>query len=192
MVNKLKKYINFSILVSCLLMVLGGIIFIYPAMTLKLLSYIVAVILIIFGVYLVVQDVIYKKFWLLFDFTLMGIICLVLGIVLLMYPDILTTLIPIFLGIWFIVSGITKFRLTSLLGTDDGIFITSFIMSILSVICGVLFIISPLSGATIIISFIGILLFVYSLSDIVNMIIFKKNINKLEKSLKDGITVTIK
>ncbi len=192
MVNKLKKYINFSILVSCLLMVLGGIIFIYPAMTLKLLSYIVAVILIIFGVYLVVQDVIYKKFWLLFDFTLMGIICLVLGIVLLMYPDILTTLIPIFLGIWFIVSGIMKFRLTSLLGTDDGIFITSFIMSILSVICGILFIISPLSGATIIISFIGILLFVYSLSDIVNMIIFKKNINKLEKSLKDGITVTIK
>ena len=155
-------------------------------------SIVVAVILIIFGVYLVVQDVIYKKFWLLFDFTLMGIICLVLGIVLLMYPDILTTLIPIFLGIWFIVSGIMKFRLTSLLGADDGIFITSFIMSILSVICGILFIISPLSGATIIISFIGILLFVYSLSDIVNMIIFKKNINKLEKSLKDGITVTIK
>lgn len=190
MVKKLNKYINVSIVISILLMILGGLIFIYPTMTLKAFSYVVSVILVLFGIYLIVEDYKFKKILVLFDFSLVGILCLLLGIILLIYPNILTTLIPIFLGIWFIMSGIVKFRLTSLLSNSDfNGWIISLIMSILSVTCGILFIISPLNGAIALVSFIGILLFVYSLSDIVNMIIFKKDINNIEKSLKENITI---
>lgn len=190
MVKKLNKYINISIVISILLMILGGVIFVYPTMTLKAFSYIVSIILILFGIYLIVEDYKFKKIWVLFDFSLIGILCLLLGIILLIYPNILTTLIPIFLGIWFIISGIVKFRLTSLLSNSDfNGWLISLIMSILSVTCGILFIISPLNGAIALVSFIGVLLFVYSLSDIVNMIIFKKDINNIEKGLKEGITI---
>lgn len=190
MVKKLNKYINISIVISILLMILGGVIFVYPTMTLKAFSYIVSIILILFGIYLIVEDYKFKKIWILFDFSLIGILCLLLGIILLIYPNILTTLIPIFLGIWFIISGIVKFRLTSLLSNSDfNGWLISLIMSVLSVTCGILFIISPLNGAIALVSFIGVLLFVYSLSDIVNMIIFKKDINNIEKGLKEGITI---
>ncbi len=190
MVKKLNKYINISIVISILLMILGGVIFVYPTMTLKAFSYIVSIILILFGIYLIVEDYKFKKIWVLFDFSLIGILCLLLGIILLIYPNILTTLIPIFLGIWFIISGIVKFRLTSLLSNSDfNGWLISLIMAILSVTCGILFIISPLNGAIALVSFIGVLLFVYSLSDIVNMIIFKKDINNIEKGLKEGITI---
>ena len=52
-----------------------------------------------------------------------------------------------------------------------------------------LFIVNPLDGAEVIVSFVGILLFVYSLSDIVDMCIFKKNINVIKKNIKDGLKI---
>ena len=72
---------------------------------------------------------------------------------------------------------------------SDYSWILSLIMSILSIVCGILFIVNPLDGAEVIVSFVGILLFVYSLSDIVDMCIFKKNINVIKKNIKDGLKI---
>ena len=192
MIKKINKYINFSIIISILLMILGIVIFIYPAVTLKVFSYIISIVLIIFGIYLIIEDYRFEKLWILFDFSLLGITLLLLGVILLMYPNTLTILIPIFLGMWFIMSGLMKFKLTSLITyTNSSIWILSLLMAILSMICGVLFIISPLSSALALVSFFGILMFVYSLSDIIDMIIFKKNISTIKDNLKDKIIITV-
>ena len=65
-------------------------------------------------------------------------------------------------------------------------------MSILSIVCGIIFIFNPLDGANYIASFVGILLIIYSISDIVDMIIFKVNVNKIYKNIKDGLLISIK
>ncbi len=190
MLKKLNKYINFSIVISALLMVLGIVIFVYPNFSLKVFSYGISLVLILFGIYLIVIDNKSKGFSLLVDFSLFGITLLLLGIVLLIYPSTLAVLIPIFLGMWFITNGIIKLKFTSLLAdVSDYSWILSLIMSILSIVCGILFIINPLDGAEVIVSFVGILLFVYSLSDIVDMCIFKKNINVIKKNIKDGLKI---
>ncbi len=190
MLKKLNKYINFSIVISALLMVLGIVIFVYPNISLKVFSYGISLVLILFGIYLIVIDNKSRGFSLLVDFSLFGITLLLLGIVLLIYPSTLAVLIPIFLGMWFITNGIIKLKFTSLLAdVSDYSWILSLIMSILSIVCGILFIINPLDGAEVIVSFVGILLFVYSLSDIVDMCIFKKNINVIKKNIKDGLKI---
>ena len=190
MLKKLNKYINFSIVISALLMVLGIVIFVYPNFSLKVFSYGISLVLILFGIYLIVIDNKSKGFSLLVDFSLFGITLLLLGIVLLIYPSTLAGLIPIFLGMWFITNGIIKLKFTSLLAdVSDYSWILSLIMSILSIVCGILFIVNPLDGAEVIVSFVGILLFVYSLSDIVDMCIFKKNINVIKKNIKDGLKI---
>ena len=56
MIKKLNKYINLSILLSILLMILGITIIIYPAMSLKIFSYGVSIISIVFGIYLLFED----------------------------------------------------------------------------------------------------------------------------------------
>ena len=190
MLKKLNKYINFSIVISALLMVLGIVIFVYPNFSLKVFSYGISLVLILFGIYLIMIDNKSKGFSLLVDFSLFGITLLLLGIVLLIYPSTLAVLIPIFLGMWFITNGIIKLKFTSLLAdVSDYSWILSLIMSILSIVCGILFIVNPLDGAEVIVSFVGILLFVYSLSDIVDMCIFKKNINVIKKNIKDGLKI---
>ena len=192
MLKKLNKYMNFSIAISVMLMILGVVVFIYPTVTLNILSYTLSIILILFGIFLVIEDYRFKNLWIVFDFSLLGIILLLLGVILLMYPNTLAILIPIFLGIWFITSGILKFKITSLLkNSDTFIWIMSFLMAILSILCGITFIISPLNSTITFVSFMGVLLFIYSLADIIDMIIFKRNINSICKNLKDDFVITI-
>ncbi len=192
MIGKLNKYINSSIVISALLMLLGIGIFIYPTMSLKVFSYSIAIIISLFGLFLIIEDIRYNV-GMLFDFSLLGIMFFLLGLILLKYPNALTSLIPIFLGIWFIVSGFVKGRWTYYLSDYKlSIRILSFIMSILSIVCGIIFIFNPLDGANYIASFVGILLIIYSISDIVDMIIFKVNVNKIYKNIKDGLLISIK
>lgn len=192
MIGKLNKYINSSIVISALLMLLGIGIFIYPTMSLKVFSYSIAIIISLFGLFLIIEDIRYNV-GMLFDFSLLGIMFFLLGLILLKYPNALTSLIPIFLGIWFIVSGFVKGRWTYYLSDYKlSISILSFIMSILSIVCGIIFIFNPLDGANYIASFVGILLIIYSISDIVDMIIFKINVNKIYKNIKDGLLISIK
>ncbi len=192
MLKKLNKYMNFSIAISVMLMILGVVVFIYPTVTLNILSYTLSIILILFGIFLVIEDYRFKNLWIVFDFSLLGIILLLLGVILLMYPNTLAILIPIFMGIWFITSGILKFKITSLLkNSDTFIWIMSFLMAILSILCGITFIISPLNSTITFVSFMGVLLFIYSLADIIDMIIFKRNINSICKNLKDDFVITI-
>ncbi len=192
MIGKLNKYINSSIVISALLMLLGIGIFIYPTMSLKVFSYSIAIIISLFGLFLIIEDIRYNV-GMLFDFSLLGIMFFLLGLILLKYPNALTSLIPIFLGIWFIVSGFVKGRWTYYLSDYKlSIRILSFIMSILSIVCGIIFIFNPLDGANYIASFVGILLIIYSISDIVDMIIFKINVNKIYKNIKDGLLISIK
>ena len=192
MIGKLNKYINSSIVISALLMLLGIGIFVYPTMSLKVFSYSIAIIISLFGLFLIIEDIRYN-IGMLFDFSLLGIMFFLLGLILLKYPNTLTSLIPIFLGIWFIVSGFVKGRWTYYLSDYKlSIRILSFIMSILSIVCGIIFIFNPLDGANYIASFVGILLIIYSISDIVDMIIFKINVNKIYKNIKDGLLISIK
>lgn len=56
-------------------------------------------------------------------------------------------------------------------------------------LCGVIFILHPLASSEVITSFIGILIMVYALSDIIDMFMFKKHINNVANSFKKNIKV---
>lgn len=190
MIEKFNKYVNLSIIISLLLIILGIIILVFPTISLKIFSYIISVITILSGILLLIEDYKYRNYFFPIDFSFSGIIILLIGIILLIYPNTLALLIPIFLGVWIITSSIVKFKIIILLSKiDSKIWILSLIMTILSIVCGIFLILNPLDSAEMIISVIGILLIIYSISDISNMIIFKKNINKI---VKNNRIITIK
>ena len=80
MIGKLNKYINSSIVISALLMLLGIGIFIYPTMSLKVFSYSIAIIISLFGLFLIIEDIRYNV-GMLFDFSLLGIMFFLLGLI---------------------------------------------------------------------------------------------------------------
>lgn len=115
---------------------------------------------------------------------------ILLGIMMLIYPNILSIIIPLMLGTWFIMTSIFKIRLTLYLSKiKDTPWILLMLISILSIVCGFILILNPIDSSVAITLFIGIVIIVYAISDITNMIVLKRNIKNLTKYFKENIKI---
>ena len=185
MKKKINYYINLSIITSILFIILGIIVMIFPKTTLGIFTYSISIIAIISGIYFIIFEIKNKNNILTTGFSLLGTFLLLLGIIILFHPKSIAILIPICLGIWFITSSVTKLRFVEILKQEDeGLWILAIIVNILSIICGLIFIINPISSSEIITSMFGIIIIIYSISDICEMMVFKKNIKKIDKFFK--------
>jgi uncharacterized membrane protein HdeD (DUF308 family) len=183
MLKKLNKLIYTSIIISLIFIVIGIILIVYPTISFSILSYILAVLFIAHGITLLIED---RGFFPLFMGNyLFGIMSFVIGIILILHPIALKVFIPMCLGIWFIVNGLVKMRLTTYLRKENiGSYILSITMSIITLICGVLLLVNPIDSMDAITVAMGIILVVYSISDILDMLVFKKYINGIVKNIK--------
>ena len=59
------------------------------------------------------------------------------------------------------------------------------IMSIIAIVCGVLMIVYPQSGTIALTTLFGILLIIYSVAAMLDLIIFKKNVNDIVKEIEE-------
>lgn len=185
MLKKINKYFNLSIASSILFIILGIIILIFPKISLSIFSYLIGISAILLGIYLIYLEVRYGSIFTLIDTSLSGILSILLGISILIYPKTVAIFIPIVLGIWFIMSSFMKLRISYYLKYISGsLYLSTLIMNILSVICGIIFIINPLTSSTVITIYIAILLIIYSISNLSEIIILKKNINNIDKYLQ--------
>ncbi len=192
MIKKLNKLLTSSIITSLLFLLIGIIIVIYPENSIKVLSTLLAIFLVVNGLYLIVIGADIRNIFFI-DFFPTGILSLVLGILMILYPNTLSIIIPITLGIWFIWISIFKLRLSiSLKNIDEPVWILTIITSILSIICGLILIFNPISSSIAITMFTGAIIIIYAISDLIDMIVFKKNVNKIVKHFKKSYPKTIK
>ena len=89
------------------------------------------------------------------------------------------------LGIWFIISGVNKMKISLFIKeVDNRVFIITLIAAILSIICGFIFIFNPLVSTSVITTISGITIFLFALSNMIDVIIFKRNIKKVINEMK--------
>ena len=181
MLKKFNNLMTSSIIFSILLTIFGITLILIPKTYITVMSIMIAILLILYGIMLLALD--YKSNIFIDNIT-SGILIIILGIILLLYPTIISTIIPICLGIWFISSSVSKIRLSILLKEENNKWIVALILSILSIICGFILIINPFKSAIALTKVLGIVLIIYSVIDMINMIIFKKNVNDIIKHIK--------
>lgn len=190
MINKLKKIINSSIVISCLFIVLGIILILFPKTSLDVFAYMISVLLLVNGIYLIVLEIKLRSRWIPIDTMLAGILSILFGIIMIIYPEMLRILVPVVLGTWFILASIFKIRLACSLRNIEGApWILTLVMAILAIICGLILIIDPIGSSITLTLFAGIMMIIYSISDIIDMIVFKKHLNKLVKYFKNNIKI---
>ncbi len=190
MLKKLNQIINEAIGISIIFLLLGIIFLIFPNISIKIVAYLIAIILIGSGIYLTYLEIYTKSFLLPIDTLLNGILSILFGIIILIYPDIFKIMIPIILGTYFILDSIFKLKLVILLKRiDNKSWIVTLLLTILSIICGIILILNPIDSSIALALFAGITLIIYSLSGIIDMILFKKNIHDLTKVFKENIKI---
>ena len=185
MLNKLNKYLNSGIILTIVFLLVGGILIVKPDISFNIISYLIGASLIVSGIYLFIIDSKTKNIFI--NVFLYAILLTLIGILIILNPITLKVILPIFLGLWFLISGIFKIRLDIYM-KDEPYFILSLITNIITVICGVILLINPLESVSAITISLGIIIVVSSISSLIDIIIFKKNINSVVKDLKEEYT----
>ena len=190
----LKKVFNISIISSVLLFLFGLVLAVNAEGFIKSITVAIGVILLLIGVFPVIDYFRYRKDGLGASVGLIsGIFSIVCGLMLLINEDLLMILIPVFIGVWMIINGINKIQVSfEIKDLGEKSWIITFIYSILIIVLGGYFIVNPISGATTVTSFIGIVLCIYAVLDIIDCIIikvkvksFKKELDKIENNVVD-------
>ncbi len=190
----LKKVFNISMISSVLLFLFGLILAVNAEGFIKSITVAIGVILLLIGVFPVIDYFRYRKDGLGASIGLIsGIFSIVCGLMLLINEDLLMILIPVFIGVWMIINGINKIQVSfEIKDLGEKSWVITFIYSILIMVLGGYFIVNPISGATTVTSFIGIILCIYAVLDIIDCIIikvkvksFKKELDKIENNVVD-------
>lgn len=183
----LTKRIFWASIASTLVMLLFGILlFIFPETVIKSVAIAMGAIFIMIGVIPIINYFRFRAtgFTTTFSF-LLGIFCIVAGLILLMNENILGTIIPILTGVWMIINSINRISISMDLRDDKIPFwVITFIYAILTLVAGVLLILDPVNGGKLVTKTIGIIICVYSALDVIDLILIRIKAKKVVKEVK--------
>ena len=109
----LKKVFNISIISSLLLFLFGLVLAVNAEGFIKSITVAIGVVLLLIGVFPVIDYFRYRKEGLGASVGLIsGIFSIVCGLMLLINEDLLMILIPVFIGVWMIINGINKIQVS--------------------------------------------------------------------------------
>jgi len=179
--NKLKSMFRTSIIVSLALILVGIFLIVSPETTLSFVSYGTGIILLITGLIPTINFFINKENQKYLDISfIFGIIFIIVGIVIIINPKIVASIVPLLIGIWMIINGVIKLYYSILINKAVKS-ISSIIISLLILVCGLLLVLNPFGGAVTLTVIIGIFLVVYSILDLAECIIIYVSNKKSKK-----------
>ena len=190
MLKRINNYIYLSMLISVICIIFGIVCIINPSISFEFITIVVTSIFIVNGLLLLIVS--YKSNFIFMDTFPYGILSFIIGIILLIYPNSLKMILPIMVGIWFMVSGLFHLKLSYLIKEESVIYmIVTIMISIISVICGFVLIKNPLESVNILAITLAITLLLHSISNIVDLVIAKKYRNRIVKKVKNYISDSI-
>ena len=180
--KKFNKLMSISLLTSIVLLLTGICLLFYTKLSLELIAYIVAILLILNGVFSIIDDYKQFKIFYFFDGFTSGLISIILGIIVISNPNYLSILIPMTIGLWIIINSTFKLRMSlALKDANNSYWVLTYVLSILTIISGLCLLFNPEVASLTLTKVIGAISIIYALCDIIDVIIFKKNIKSIAK-----------
>lgn len=180
----LNRLYNVSLFTSVVVLAIGIFLFINPGTVMDIIAVIVGILFLIPGVTALVDYFKEKNQASLFS----GIILILISIIIIAYRKLIESIFPFIFGIFFVINGINRLqyalsvRKEYKIGDSRPLF-----MAILIMLCGVIFIIYPLTVAETAFQIMGLFLCIYSILDIVNHMVVKKDIKTMSNEMKNAI-----
>jgi uncharacterized membrane protein HdeD (DUF308 family) len=169
--TRVKKMSLVSIIFSLIFIVTGVFLLIKPETAINVVCYVLGIILVLWGVVSIIQFFSDKNSsnYLSMNF-IFGSFVFIFGIIILIKPTIVASIVPLLLGVWMVINGVTKlsYALSIYRETKN---VLSILGSIFIIVFGITLIFNPFEGAKGLIQIIGIALIVYSILDLVESII---------------------
>lgn len=173
----LKKTGVTSLVTSIIFAILALILIAKPDETIKFFGIVLGIMFVLVGLYKIINYVQNKGKYDFYNYDIAyGLIAIILGIVTICYSTQIGAIFRILIGLWIVYSAILRINLAlKLKVVDSNIWIYSLVIAILMGICGIFVICN--SGAVIVT--LGVVVVIYSVLDIIESIMFLRNVNKL-------------
>jgi len=173
----LKKSGMASIVESLIFAILGVILVCKPEGTVKMITWVLGTVFIVIGIAKIINYFRVKGNNDFFNYELVyGLTSIVIGFVAMFYMNIIGSIFRIIIGIWILYTSFVRINFAiQIRKMGSGVWFCSFILALIMFICGLYTIIN---SNAIIVS-IGIIMIVYSVIDIIENLIFMKNIKEI-------------
>jgi len=180
--KKFNKLMTISMITSIAFIILGLIPLIFTQLSFDVIGYVIAILLIINGILNITDD--YKQFkvFYFFDGFTSGLLSIIFGIIIIANPEYIRIIVPIMVGLWIIINSTFKLRMAlAIKDSSKTNWILPYILSILTIVIGLCLIFNPVLGSIGIARVIGFLAILYGICDIIDVVIFMKNIKLIAK-----------
>ncbi|MDD3243960.1 MAG: DUF308 domain-containing protein [Eubacteriales bacterium] len=103
-----------------------------------------------------------------------GLIVLVLGIVLALFPKVLASLLPVFLGVVFVIDGVARLSIAFQAHAMGQRWAGALVFAMLTIAAGILLLINPFGGSALLAVLAGVLLLISGVSNVVQWFMLMK------------------
>lgn len=164
----IKKYAKNSLLISLLLIVFSLFLIFKPAQSIALVMTILGLIIVANGIVRTISYFTTKKEYRMYNIDLFqGIICIISGFVIIFKPTIIFTFLQFIVGIWMIIQSIIKIQIAlNLRELSSKYWLSSLIISIITLILGLIIIFNPFATTITLTTICGIMLLISEISTI--------------------------
>lgn len=187
MKERFNETINSIIITSIITLIVGLIMIFLPKISIETLGIVAAICVIAHGIVLVYLDLKASKYYVPFDGLFSGIISIILGVLLLCEPNILPVVFTIVLGIWVILMSINYIKIAIKLHNTRLPWVEILLLGILDLAVGLILIINPFEATISLVLFTGIMLIIHSVINIIDVLLLKKDVKEISKTLEDQI-----
>ncbi len=180
-----KKVYRISLISSVVFLIFGLLLIFQTEGVIKTISIIVGTILLVIGVFPIVNYFRNRQPGLLTGAGLLyGIFSVVAGIVIIFNKNLLSTIIPVLGGVWMIINSVNKIQIAMEL-RDSKIksWFISFIFAIIILIMATLLILNPVRGAELVTKTVGIFIVIYSILDISDSVFIKVKSKEVKNAI---------
>lgn len=173
----LKKTGWTSLITSVVTAIIGIIIVCNPMVTMKLIAYTLGAMFILFGIVKVVSYFVNKETYDFYNYEfIFGAMAIIMGIITIVFSGTIGTIFRIIIGVWILYSGLIRLGLVAKLKKLElNEWKYALVIAIAILICGIYVLVK---SETIGIA-IGVAIIIYSVMDIIEGIIFLKNVDAI-------------
>ncbi len=184
------KFFKSTLISSIGLAILGILLFFQSEVTIVSISYVIGAILVAIGVIAGLKFVDNRKKEVKDEMNLVyGVVTVILGIIVICNPKAIGSIIPLVIGIVIVLSSAMKLQYgLDLRKNENNLWKSTTIVSIITMVVGIVLIFNPFKGAEFIAKIMGVLIFIYALLDITTTISIHKTIKNLHKAIEDSVT----
>ncbi len=184
MVENFKKMFRMSLISSVFFIVVGLFLILKPEVTLATISYVIGGIIIVIGVTFLIKYFSNKEYGMFSGDLIFGVMSVIFGFILILNPTALAKIIPFILGIWIVISSITKIQYSLQLKTyNNKAWVSTMMIAAITFLWGLLLLFDPFEGAMVITQVIGMFILIYAVLDLAEVILIKKNLKDIKKGV---------